>query len=174
LFDRKVSEARLEHRRYTLFMTYRIKGIDPAPYRQLYGLSDDELARRGAVRMVVTEKPSFPCRVSLTDRELGESMLLVNHVSHDVANPYRASHAIFVAEGAEQPAEFIDEVPPVFGPRVMSLRAFDGDGMMIEAILTQPGEAEAGILKLLENPEIETIHAHNAGRGCFSAKIERN
>jgi hypothetical protein len=26
---------------------------------------------------------------------------------------------------------------------------------------------------LFGNPQIETIHAHNAARGCFSAKIER-
>jgi hypothetical protein len=45
--------------------------------------------------------------------------------------------------------------------------------MMAEALITQPGEAEAGIRKLFENPEIMTIHAHNAARGCFSAKIER-
>jgi hypothetical protein len=155
-------------------MTYRITGIDPAPYRHLYGLSDEELASRGVVRMIVNEKPSFPCRVSLTDRDLGESVLLLNHLSHDVANPYRASHAIFVTEGVEQAAEFIDRVPPVFEPRVLSLRGFDKDGMMEEAILTQPGEADAGIRKLFENPAIETIHAHNAARGCFSAKIERN
>ena len=155
-------------------MAYRISGIDPAPYLHLYGLSDEELVGQGVVRMIADERPSYPCRVSLTDRDIGESMLLVNHVSHDVANPYRASHAIFVAEGAEEPAEFVDEVPPVFGPRVMSLRGFDKDGMMVDAILTQPGEAEAGIRELFDNPEIETIHAHNAGRGCFSAKIERN
>jgi hypothetical protein len=70
----------------------------------------------------VTEKPSFPCRVSLTDRDIGESVLLINHVSHDVANPYRASHAIFVTEGSEKAAEYVDEVPPVFEPRVLSLR----------------------------------------------------
>jgi hypothetical protein len=46
--------------------------------------------------------------------------------------------------------------------------------MMAEAILTQPGEADAGIRKLFESTEIETIHAHNATRGCFSAKIEKN
>jgi hypothetical protein len=155
-------------------MTYRITGIDPAPYRHLYGLSDEELAKRGVVRMTVTEKPSFPCRVSLTDRDIGESVLLLNHVSHDVANPYRASHAIFVTEGAEQAAQYVDEVPPVFGPRVLSLRAFDARGMMADAILAQPGEADAGIRKLFANPEIVTIHAHNATRGCFSAKIERS
>ena len=154
-------------------MAYVVKGIDPAPYRALFGLTDEELARQGVVRMTVTAKPSFPCRVSLTDRDVGESVLLINHVSHEVANPYRASHAIFVTEGAEGPAEYVDEVPPVFETRVLSLRGFDHAGMMADAILTQPGEADAGIRKLFANPEIKTIHAHHATRGCFSAKIER-
>ena len=155
-------------------MTYRITGIDPAPYRHLNGLTDEDLASQGVLRMIVTEKPSFPCRITLTDRDIGESVLLLNHVSHDVANPYRASHAIFVTEGADQAAEYVDEVPPVFGPRTLSLRGFDRLGMMAEAILVQPGEADAGIRKLFANPEIVTIHAHNATRGCFAAKIERS
>jgi hypothetical protein len=154
-------------------MTYRITGIDPAPYRHLHDLSDEELSAQGVVRMTVTEKPSFPCRVSLTDRDIGERVLLVNHVIHELANPYRATHAIFVSEGAQKPAEYVDQVPPVFETRVLSLRGFDRDGMMADAILVQPGEAGAGIRKLFDNPEIETIHAHNAVRGCFSAKIER-
>jgi hypothetical protein len=151
-------------------MTYRIAGLDPAPYKPLFGLSDDDLAKRGIVRMTVTD-PTFPCRVSLVDRHIGEEVLLLNHVSHDVANPYRASHAIFVADTKR--AEFIDEIPPVFETRVLSLRGFDRHGMMVEAMLTQPGEADAGIRKLFDNPEVETIHAHNAVRGCFSARIER-
>jgi hypothetical protein len=154
-------------------MTYVVKGLDPRLYSELFGLPEEELEKRGVVRMTVTS-PTFPCRVSLTDREIGESVLLINHVSHDVANPYRASHAIFVTEGATEAAEYVDKVPPVFATRVLSLRGFDADGMMADAILTQPGEADAGIRKLFENPAIEMIHAHNATRGCFSAKIERN
>ena len=155
-------------------MSYVVRGVDPTPYKPLFGLPDEELASRGIVRMTVSQRPSFPCRVSLTDRDLGESVLLLNHVSHDVANPYRASHAIFVTEGAEEASEYVDEVPPVFETRVLSLRGFDREGMMADAILTQPGEADAGIRKLFDNPVIETIHAHNATRGCFAAKIERN
>ena len=155
-------------------MTYRITGLDPAPYKPLFGLSDAELEKRGVARMTVTERPSFPCRISLTDRDLGEQVLLLNHVSHDVANPYRASHAIFVTEGEDAPAEYVDQVPPVFETRTLSLRGFDADGMMADAVLAQPGEADATIRKLFANPAIETIHAHNASRGCFSAKIERN
>jgi hypothetical protein len=155
-------------------MTYRIKGLDPAPYKPLYGLSGEELADKGIVRMTVTEKPSFPCRISLTDCEIGETVLLLNHVSHDVGGPYRASHAIFVTEGADHPGEYIDEPAPVFATRVLSLRGFDQDGMMVDAVLAQPGEADAGIRKLFDNPDVANIHTHNATRGCFAAKIERN
>lgn len=154
-------------------MSFVIRGIDPAPYKALFGLPDEALASQGVVRMTV-DSPTFPCRVSLTDRTIGETVLLLNHVSHDVANPYRATHAIFVTETDEEPAEYVDRVPPVFDKRVLSLRGFDKQGMMAAAILTQPGEAEAGIRQLFADPTIETIHAHNATRGCFSAKIERN
>lgn len=154
-------------------MSYVVRGLDPAPYQSLFGLSDEDLHARGIVRMTVSKKPSFPCRITLEDRDVGESVLLLNHVSHDVANPYRASHAIFVAK-ADQAAEYVDQVPPVFETRMLSLRGFDAEGMMADALITQPGEADAGIRRLFENPAIRTIHAHNAARGCFSAKIERN
>ncbi|GAA3891806.1 DUF1203 domain-containing protein [Sphingomonas limnosediminicola] len=154
-------------------MSFVVRGIDPAPYKAMFGLPEEALAQRGIVRMTV-DSPTFPCRVSLTDRAIGETVLLLNHISHDVANPYRASHAIFVAEANEEAAEYVDSVPPVFEERVLSLRGFDKEGMMAAAILTQPGEAEAGIRQLFADPNIETIHAHNATRGCFSAKIERN
>ena len=155
-------------------MTYRIRGLDPAPFQPLFEMPDEELEKRGVMRMTVTAKPNFPCRVTLEDRDIGERVLLLNHVSHDVANPYRASHAIFVTEGADEAAEFVDEVPPVLATRILSLRGFDDQGLMAEAFLAQPGEAEAGIRRLFANPDIATIHAHNATRGCFAARIERN
>ena len=155
-------------------MTYRIRGLDPAPFQPLFEMPDEDLEKRGVMRMTVTAKPSFPCRVTLEDRQVGERVLLLNHVSHDVANPYRASHAIFVTEGAEEAAEFVDEVPPVLATRILSLRGFDDQGLMAEALLTQPGEADEGIRRLFANPDIAIIHAHNATRGCFAARIERN
>ena len=151
-------------------MAYRITGLDPEPFKPLFALSDAELENRGMAWMTVTN-PRFPGRISLVDRPVGERVILLNHVSHNVDNPYRASHAIFVAD-AER-AEFVDQLPPVFEPRVLSLRGFDSDGMMAEALITQPGEADAGIRTLFANPQIAYIHAHNAARGCFSAKVER-
>ena len=85
-------------------MSYVVRGLDPTPFRPLFGLPDELLAERGVVRMTV-DSPTYPCRVSLTDRAIGEKVLLLNHISHDVANPYRAAHAIFITEADEEPAE---------------------------------------------------------------------
>ena len=155
-------------------MAYRIEGLSPEPFAGLFGLSDEALAVQGAVRMTADKTPGFPCRITLEDAEPGETLILVNHVSQEAATPYRASHAIFVREGAAEPAVYIDDTPPVFAGRTLSLRGFDAQGMMRDAALALPGEADARIRALFEAPEIVSIHAHNAIRGCFAARIERH
>ena len=154
-------------------MTYRISGIDPAQFGHLVGLSDEQLALHGAARMKADAKPNFPCRITLDDVEVGESLLLVNHVSHDGNNPYRATHAIFVSESATEAAVYDDEIPPALARRVLSLRAFDADGMMTDAALAQPGEADAIVRRLLADQTVHHVDAHNATRGCFAARIDR-
>jgi hypothetical protein len=154
-------------------MTYRISGLEPSQFAHLVGLSDEELARNGAVRMFANGAPSFPCRIQLDDAKAGEPLLLVNHVSHDGNNPYRASHAIFVSESASTPAVYEDEIPPALARRILSLRAFDKNGMMTDATLAQPGEADAAIRHLLGDQAVDHIDAHNATRGCFAARVDR-
>lgn len=154
-------------------MTYKITGLDPAQFAHLVGLGDQQLARHGAARMTADTRPSFPCRVTLDDAEIGETLLLVNHVSHQGNNPYRASHAIFVSESATEAAAYEDEIPPSLARRVLSLRAFDADGMMTDAALAQPGEADPAIRRLLGDPAVDHIDAHNATRGCFAARVDR-
>jgi hypothetical protein len=154
-------------------MTYRISGLEPFDFAHLFGLNEAELAERGAVRMMADAKPGFPCRITLDDAEPGETLLLVNHCSHDGDNPYRATHAIFVSEAATEAAVYEDEIPPALDRRILSLRAFDRQGMMQDAALAQPGETDAVIRRLLADDEIDHIDAHNAIRGCFAARVER-
>jgi hypothetical protein len=154
-------------------MTYRIQGLDPAAFASLFGLPEEELSGRSAVRITADAKPGFPCRVTLDDAEIGQPMLLLNHCSHDGDNPYRATHAIFITEGVEEAAVFEDVVPPALDCRMLSLRAFDARGMMREAVLAAPGEADIAIRALLEDAEVDHIDAHNATRGCFAARIDR-
>jgi len=155
-------------------MTYRIEGLAPEDFERLFGMADAALADEGAVRVVAEASRGWPCRVTLEDAGEGERLILLNHVSHDVATPYRSAYAIYVREGAPAPAVFVDETPPVFEGRPLGLRGFDADGMLRGALLALPGEADAKIRALFERPEIATIHAHNAAHGCFAARIERN
>jgi len=153
-------------------MTYRIDGLAPEPFAGLFDLSDEALARRNA-RRAVADGPGFPCRISLEEAEVGEALILINHISNDVETPFRASHAIYVRAGVERGA-YVDSVPPLFDTRTLGLRGFDSAGMLRGALLALPGEADAKIRALLERPEIASIHAHNAALGCFLARVDRN
>lgn len=155
-------------------MAYRIEGLAPEAFRGLFGLADEALAARGALRITADAKPGFPCRVTLEDAEPGETLLLVHHVSHEAATPYRSAFAIYVRERAVAPALFVDALPPAFEGRPLGLRGFDAEGMLRGALLAMPGEADAKIRALLDRPEIAEVHAHNAAHGCFVAKIERS
>lgn len=155
-------------------MAYRIEGLPPAAFDGLFGMMDGELAARRAVRVTADKPGAYPCRITLEDAEPGEALLLLNHVSHEVDGPFRASYAIFVREGAAAPGRFADEVPPMLDRRMVSLRGFDADGMLRAGQLAAPGEADAGIRALFADTDIATIHAHSAAYGCFLARIERN
>jgi Protein of unknown function (DUF1203) len=154
-------------------MTYRIEPLSPVPFAPLFAMSDADLANHNARRVTATG-PGFPCRVSLEDARPGETLILVNHVSHDVQTPYRSSHAIYVRETAQMASPYIDATPPVFEGRPIALRGFDAAGMLQTAAIAMPGQADTRIRDLFAAPEIAYIHAHNAAHGCFSCRIERD
>lgn len=154
-------------------MAFRITGLSPDPFRELYGVDDAELARRGILRVVADTKPGYPDRVEMRDAEPGETLLLLNYVSQPADTPYQARHAIFVREGAAIVYDRVDEIPEVMRGRILSLRAFDADGMMVDADLAEGAAIEPLIERFFANPQVDYIHAHNAKRGCYSGRIDR-
>jgi hypothetical protein len=154
-------------------MSFRITGLSPEPFQRLFGLPDDELATRGVRRYVVDKPQAFPCRVEMRDAAPGETVLLLNHVCQPADTPYRASHAILVREGAGAAYSGVDEVPPVMRGRLLSLRAYDADGMMVDADVVDGAAVEPLIARLFANVDVIYIHAHNAKRGCYSGRIDR-
>ena len=154
-------------------MTYRISGLEPSQFAHLVGLSDEELAAHGAVRKIADADRGFPCRISLEDARAGETLILLNHVSHDVATPYRSTYAIFIRENVARAAHYEDRTPPVFEGRPLGLRGFSAAGNLTDALLALPGEADEKIRALFADPDIAYIDAHNAAHGCFAARIER-
>ena len=154
-------------------MSFRITGLHPAPFRPLFGLSDDELTARGVQRWLVDAKPGFPDRIELRDAEPGERVLLLNYTHQPAETPYRASHAIFVLEGAQDRYDAIGAVPEALRARPISLRAFDGQHQMVDADLTDGRELESLIERFLARSEVSYLQAHYAKRGCYAARIER-
>ena len=150
-----------------------IRGIDPAPFAPLYGLSDTALREHGALRMTVDASPGFPCRISLEDAAVGESVLLLNYEHLPVDTPYRARHAIFVREGEAQAAHYADRLPRQLAIRLLSLRGFDAAGMMRDADVVEGCDLTAAIARFFADPAITYLHAHNAKPGCFAARIDR-
>ncbi len=155
-------------------MAYVIAGLDPAPFRHLFGRSDDELAAVGVIRMTADAKPGFPCRVTLEDAEPGEDLLLLNYEHLAVDTPYRSRHAIFVRDGAAEVARFADEVPEQLSRRLLSVRAFDSAGMMTDADVIEGTELDPLIRRMFDDPVVEYLHVHNAKRGCFAAEVRRD
>jgi hypothetical protein len=152
-------------------MSFRIAGLDPAPFAHLHRLDDAALAAAGAVRMRVEEANSAPCRVSLDDAAPGEYVILLNHQHQDAATPYRQQGPIFVSETKNR--FDAGAIPPAMRRRTLSLRGFDAADMMIEADLVEGAQAEGLIARFFANRHVAYIHAHYARRGCFAARIDR-
>jgi hypothetical protein len=154
-------------------MDFRITGLPAAEFSHLAGLTDQELERLGIQRTRIEAPHSAPDRISMRDAEPGETVLLLNYEHQPAASPYRSRHAIYVIEGEQGTFDAVNEVPAVMRRRMLSLRAFDAQGTMVDADLADGREVEPLIERLLANPRTAYVHAHYAKRGCYAARIER-
>lgn len=154
-------------------MNFQISALDAGAFSHLFGKDAEQLAKLGVSRMQVEENPGFPCRVSLEDADIGETVLLLNYEHQPAASPYRSSHAIFVREFAGTATLAVNEIPKSLRIRLLSVRAFDDDGLMIDAEVVHGREVEPVIRTMLENEASSYLHIHNAKRGCYAARVER-
>lgn len=154
-------------------MDFLISGLAGSDFEHLYGLSDEDLREHRAIRIRVDQYPAYPDRITLRDIPVGENAILLNHHYLDSASPYSGSHAIFIWEGKLKPAVLKNTLPEVMQARIIALRAFDRNDIMIDATISSGTEIKEAILNLLANPLTEYILAHNAKRGCFSCRITR-
>jgi hypothetical protein len=154
-------------------MSFRILGISPDLFRPLFDLSDEALQQLGAVR-VIADNPRMPCRVSMEHAELGEEVLLLNYEHQSANTPYRATHAIYVRRLASKAYDAVDTVPEILSSRLLSVRAFDALDMMVDSDVFEGAHAADKFEKLLANPNVTYLQVHNAMRGCYAARVERN
>jgi len=153
---------------------YSISGLDPAPFAPLFALSDAELAAR-QIRRTIVEDPmnGYPCRISLSFAGKGDEVLLLSH-QHQASetSPYRASGPIFVRRGAA-PFRHANRLPDVLARRLMSIRAYDADDMLIDAEVAEGLALAMLIESWTQRADVAYLHAHFARQGCFACRIDK-
>lgn len=154
-------------------MSFRITGLPAEHFAHLFTLSDAELAAQGAVRRVADARdPGYPCRISLTDSQAGDELVLVNYEHHAVDSPYRMRFAVYVRQG-EETYDKVDEIPLQLRLRMLAVRSFDAAGMMVDRDLIDGRQLEDAIERLLADPRAAYLHVHYAAPGCYAARIDR-
>lgn len=153
-------------------MNFQISALSEERFRHLYFAENDLLAEVGAKRVMADSNPGYPCRVFLRDAEIGESLLLINHVHHDEPTPYRASHAIYIIEGASNKPLPPNAVPKLLRSRILSVRAFNTGHDMVAAEVCEGRNLEEAITRLASAQDGEYLHIHNAGPGCYAARVD--
>ena len=153
-------------------MSFRVLGLSPGQFRPLFAMHDARLHQLGA-RRVIADDPRMPCRVSMEHAELGEELLLLNFEHQPANTPYRSTHAIYVRKAADRAFEAIDSVPEVLASRLLAIRAFDAQHMMVDAEVCEGTQAADLFELFLANPQTSYLQVHNARRGCYAARVER-
>jgi Protein of unknown function (DUF1203) len=154
---------------------FQVSGIPAYVIEEFRQLPDDELKKRRAIRIVADTKPGFPCRVSLRDAEIGETVFLFNfeHLAGD--SPYRSVGPIFVRESATETYSRKNELPDVLRVpgRLFSVRAYDENDMLVAAEVVDSADVDEVIQRLFSDEKALYLHVHNARPGCYSCRIDR-
>ena len=153
--------------------SFQLVGLASEPFAKLFALSDQELAALNARRVVAANQPGFPCRVSLTDAEVGDELLLLPYAHQPAGSPYNASGPIYIRKGARQRSLEAGVVTDYVRLRLMSARAYDAAHMIIDAAVCDGTNAASEIERMFGNEAVAYIHLHNAKRGCYSCRADR-
>jgi hypothetical protein len=158
-------------------MDFRISGLPAEPFLPLFAMSDAALHAQGARRVTTTADIgplAPPCRVSLRDAAPGETSILLHYPHHVApASPYRATGPIFVRQGVAATATFVNHVPAQQRTRLLSVRAYDAAGFMVDAEVGEGATLETLIERMFRRNDVAYLHAHNARRGCYACRIDR-
>lgn len=153
--------------------SFQIHALPLEQFSSMFDLSDEELSKQDARRLIVDGKPGYPCRVSLSDAEIGEKVILFPYTHHDVDSPYQAAGPIIVRENAANAQLAVNEIPEMLKVRLLSLRAYDANGMLVVAEVVDGKDLEKHFQQCFSDEKVSYIHVHNAKPGCFNCTVER-
>ena len=154
-------------------MSFQIHALSAGQFEPLFALSDEELTKIRARKMTVDTKPGFPCRVSLADAEIGESVILLNFKHQPAESPFQSTHAIYVRKNTGQHFPEAGMIPEVFKNRLISIRAFNDEHDIVAADVVEGSGLSESIPAMLQDSDTAYLHLHNAKLGCYFARVTR-
>lgn len=143
----------------------------PAPVPAL-----DALPAAAVARVTADVSPGFPCRRCLQDAAVGEQLVLLAYDPFRGSSPYRQPGPVYLHERDCAPVDSLvlaNGVPEQLARRVLSVRAFDADHLMVDAVVSQGSALTEAAERLFASPRVDYLHVHNAGPGCFAVRIVR-
>ena len=133
----------------------------------------NQLRLQEGLAYVADEYPGYPCRQCLLDAAVGDELILVSHDPFTTNSPYRSSSPIFIhAQDCGSP-ESLTNIPAQMTDRHLSVRSFDHEALMTRGEIIDGTELDSLLTSMFSDPEVETVHVHNASRGCWAASVER-
>ncbi len=154
--------------------SFQFHALPAETFAPLFDRTDAELAAMGARRQIVDGKPGYPCRVSLEDAEVGETVLLLPYTHHDVDSPYRASGPIYVRRGVATADPAVGEIPaPAPAPAAVAagLRRDGHDGGVPRSSRAPGSRRRSSACS--PTRASATCDVHNAQPGCFNCRVTR-
>jgi len=135
----------------------------------------DRLRATATIVITADVSPGYPCRRCRRDAEVGEEVVLVSFdpFEADVDSPYRCAGPIYLH--VEDCSARLDTtpLPRQLTSRRLSVRAFDRATMIVDAAVIDGDDLGDTIERVFADPEVERVHVHNAGPGCFAALVTR-
>lgn len=153
--------------------TFQLTALPPEPFTTHFAKNDSELAAQGMRRVIADAKPGYPCRVSLDDAQPGETLLLLAYQHQSALSPYRASGAIFVREHARQAMLAPGEIAQSMRIRLLSVRAYDADDMLVGAEVCEGSVIDVRIAAQFAAGNAVYLHLHYARQGCYACRVNR-
>jgi hypothetical protein len=114
-----------------------------------------------------------PCRVCLKISREPEDFLLLSYRPLPDRNPYAEVGPIFIHERECEPYGSPHEFPEDFRSRALVLRAYDGEGAIVDATVAAAGEGGRAAANFLDDPTVEEVHVRHTSYTCFDFKVVR-
>ena len=130
------------------------------------------------IHSIVKANNMNPCRRCLRDAKIGDKVTLLSYDAWLGDSPYRQSGPIFVhADDSCALADLSGEgalVPEQHRRRFLSVRAMDEKNMMVGFDTLEGVDLVDRAEKFFEEQrDVEYLHVHYAGPGCFAVRIDR-